>query len=788
MRALLVDIDYVTKAGKPLIRLVMKGKKFFRLYDRFEPYFYLEGADAKSEEKVRGIEAKAKGIVAKVARVEKVKVFFGGKERELLKIFCEHPAHVPLVREEAKKFGKIYEHDIPFARRYLIDKGLAPFTEIVFSMEGRFLKEINKVKDVPFQLRTLAFDIETYNPAGVPREAKDPVIMISYAGKGEGVLTYKKVSKEFAEVLKGEKEIIEKFCDVVRQADTEILVGYNSSAFDLPYLGARAKAVGGKLVLGRDGSSFKLRRAGLFQSAKIVGRIHVDLYPLVRFLARIGALKLHRYTLADAYKEVVGKEKHGLKRLDIWRIWDGGEIGELAEYSLRDAEAALEMAEKLLPMEFEMCKLVRATLFDVYNASSGQLVEFMLMNASQARNEIIPNKPPEAEAAKRQSEQIKGAYVKLPQAGLYENIAVFDFRSLYPSIIISHNVDPSTLNCSCCSEKEAHLSPFGSRFCAKRRGVISEALEEILRKRMEIKKKLKEASGNEVRVLDARQQALKIVANSFYGYLAYARSRWYSKECGESVTAWGRHYIQEAIAKAEKAGFRVLYCDTDSVFLLLGEKKKEDALAFMKKINGELPEKMELELEGFYRRGVFVSKKSEAIGAKKKYALIGEDGKIKIRGFELVRRDWAKIAKDTQMKVLEAILVHGSKEKAAEIVKETVKNVRSGAVPKEELVIYTQLRKGIGNYDVISPEVAAAKKAIARGMPMEEGALVGYIITRKGKSISEKADVAEFAEDYDADYYISHQIIPAVMKIMKELGFSEEDLKAVGKQKNLAGW
>ena len=90
--------------------------------------------------------------------------------------------------------------------------------------------------------------------------------------------------------------------------------------------------------------------------------------------------------------------------------------------------------------------------------------------------------------------------------------------------------------------------------------------------------------------------------------------RWYSRECGESVTAWGRHFIQDTIEKAEKAGFEVLYGDTDSIFLLRGKKSKEDALAFMKKINGELPGDMELELEGFYPRGVFVTKKVGADG------------------------------------------------------------------------------------------------------------------------------------------------------------------------------
>jgi DNA polymerase I len=175
-------------------------------------------------------------------------------------------------------------------------------------------------------------------------------------------------------------------------------------------------------------------------------------------------------------------------------------------------------------------------------------------------------------------------------------------------------------------------------------------------------------------------------------------------------------------------------------------------------------------------------------GAKKKYALLGEDGRIKIRGFELVRRDWSKIAKDTQMAVLEAILKEGSKEKAIAIVKGRIEELASGKAKMEELVIYTRLRKGVGGYEVINPGVAAVKKARAKGVKVEERGLVGYIITRRGKSVSEKAQLAELAKDYDPGYYIDKQVLPSVMKILGELGYGEDDLKMMGKQAKLGDW
>jgi DNA polymerase I len=225
--------------------------------------------------------------------------------------------------------------------------------------------------------------------------------------------------------------------------------------------------------------------------------------------------------------------------------------------------------------------------------------------------------------------------------------------------------------------------------------------------------------------------------------------------------------------------------------MLLGDKSKEEATGFVADFNKKLPGSMELELEDFYRRGIFVGKKTEKgtiTGAKKKYALITESGYIKIRGFELVRRDWSKVARDTQRRVLETILKEGSPEKAIQIVKDIIKELREGRVPLTDLAISTQLRKGIDSYDSKSPELAAAKDAVESGIKTKEEvehAVISYVITKHGDSISDKAKLIERAADYDPDYYINNQVVPATMKILRELNYSEDEIKGLGKQKKL---
>ena len=373
--------------------------------------------------------------------------------------------------------------------------------------------------------------------------------------------------------------------------------------------------------------------------------------------------------------------------------------------------------------------------------------------------------------------------MKTPVAGIYDKMAVLDFRGLYPSIIIAHNIDPSTIFKG---TGEYYESPTGIKFAKEPVGIIPKVLKLLISERESVKKAYKKEPDN--KSLAARSQALKILANSFYGYLGYARSRWYSRECGSSVTAYARDYIKSTIESAEKAGFEVLYGDTDSIFLLMKDKPKEEVMAFVKQLNSSLPSSMELEFEDFYTRGVFVGKKgSTEAGAKKKYALLSESGRIKIRGFEFVRRDWSPIARDTQKRVLDSILKEGSKENAIAIVKDTIQRLRSETVPLKELVIYTQLRKGISSYDAKSPELAAAVHAIKQGKEREEveGSMIGYIITKHGSSISEKSQLEEYAKDYDVDYYVNHQVIPATLKILKELGIGEEELTGNGTQKRL---
>ncbi len=801
LRGILVDVDYVTSGNRSVIRLVLKsnGVAYTLLDYSFRPYFFIvPKSESVTAEQMAGVQLQDSEGAVRAYAVEAVELSLKGSLTKAFKVTVESTREVPRLSELLSEFGERYEYDILFWKRYVIDKRISPLYGVAArAHEGEGELQIDSIgpSDGPVSeiLSHLCFDIETYNPLTAPRPDTDPVIMISYTdGKDSAVLTTKNIKRKFVRVLDDEKAMINSFTEHIRKNDYDVISGYNSSNFDIPYLLKRAGATKADFRIGRNDGLPKQEHHGMLEMVKIPGRSNVDVYNVAKFVSIVGAsekvLKASRFTLKEVYAAITGDTKRMVERQNIWQIWDGSdaEREELADYSLADSLALEELYKFFVPLEVEISKIVGTTLSEACISTTGQLVEHLLMRNAFENNEFTPNKPTEREITWRNSNPIEGAYVKTPEAGIYKDIVVFDFRGLYPSIIIAYNIDPSTLVRGA-QEGDFHVSPTKARFRKGPIGIVPKVLKIMINERSEIKKAFKKDPDN--KVLAARSTALKIIANSFYGYLGYARSRWYSRESAESVTAFGREHITNTIESAEKHGFKVLYADTDSCMVQMNGKTKKEALAFQADVNRSLPSPMELELEDFYTSGVFVGKRgADSKGAKKKYALLSESGRIKIRGFELVRRDWSAISRNTQRAVLETILKEGSKEKAMAIVKEVVKNLREGTVPIKDLSIQTQLRKKIDSYDAKSPELAAVKKAIERKQKIKEdmeGATVNYVITRHGNTISEKSELEEFAKDYDPEYYINHQVIPSTLKILKELGVSEEELKGLGSQKKL---
>jgi len=409
----------------------------------------------------------------------------------------------------------------------------------------------------------------------------------------------------------------------------------------------------------------------------------------------------------------------------------------------------------------------------------GQLVEWYLSRKADQEGEIIPNQPKLDEIQRRREETYLGGFVKEPIPGIHEDIAVLDFRSLYPSVIATYNISPETLNCPCCKDKANLVPGLPYWFCSQREGFVPRVVKGLMEMRKRLKERMRRAAGGERRLLESRQYALKIIANATYGYFGFPASRWYCRECAESSAAYGRFWIRRAIDEAERRGFAVVYGDTDSLFLTSRGPIKEHVPPFLSSINEEFPGYLELDLQGFYKRGIFVPKEGFSGTAKKKYALLDEGGNLLVRGLETVRRDWCNLAKDTQRKVLQLTLGERDVEGAIAYVRNVVKRLRRGEIPLRDLIIYEELTKPLSAYKQIGPHVVAARKLKERGVEIAEGTVVTFVITSGHGSISERAEPVEYvsSEDrIDSTYYIEHQLLPPVLRILKVVGIEEKDI------------
>jgi|GEM_PF-137465 len=575
LKGILLDVTYEDINEESIIKLFLTNEKErFWVYDfDFHPYFYVSCEKNSIEKKKDFLEKFVFGEEEKfrVLKVEETKLSV--EKNPVLKVFFKKVSELVIARNHTREMGfEKYEYDIPYGKRYLIDKNLAPCGWIEIECEEQEGKQVIK-KITPlegeFDCEFKAFDLETW--VGKKFEiGAEPIVFTSFVSnkkkKGKGntrVISYNTAQIKGLELLEDEKELISEIQKELN--DCDCIVTYNGDNFDFAYTKIRAKK--NNLEFKINENEVKIARSGLDNAAKISGIQHIDAYQIMQFLQRTGSVNTVKLDIETVSEKVFGIKKEKVYPLEINEAYsskDEEKVERVVDYNLKDSQTALRIVEEFLPLFVEVSKLTSQTLYDTTRETTSQMVEDLLLKEGHERGIIAPNKPREDAVKQRTTNPIKGAFVKEPIAGLHENIAVLDFASLYPSIIISHNISPETLNCEHAECKEKNSNSDGTHFCLKEKGMFPEILGKMLKKRLEFKREYKEKKkkGIEDKSLFAKQWALKIILNSVYGYLAYPRARYYSRECASATTALAREYIQETIKKAEHEGFEVLYGDS----------------------------------------------------------------------------------------------------------------------------------------------------------------------------------------------------------------------------------
>ncbi len=772
-----LDNTYEVVGAEPHIiiwGITRDGKRILLRDKRFRPYFYAileEGTDV--ERIIREIKSLSdlRSPIIDISLTEK-KYF--GKPVRTLRITTMIPESVRRYREKIRKIKGIrdvVEADIRFSMRYIIDHDLRPCgwhkAEVRkipkkpgyrVDEEYEIVGNIEPLNDTtpPKDLRYVAFDIEVYTKSGTPKPEKDPVIIIGVKDTDNGF-------KQFLADDKDDRWAINGFIDYIKTYDPDIIVGYNSNGFDWPYLIERTKKIGLRLDVSR--RIGVVPRTSTYGHISVPGRLNVDLYDYAEEIPEVKIKSLEN--IADYLGVMKKSERTLIDYLDMPKYWDDPKLRPLLlRYNKEDVEATFGLMEKFVPFGMQLANLTGLPLDQVGTASVGFRLEWYLIREAYRYNELVPNR------IERPYESYRGAVVLKPVKGIHENIAVLDFSSMYPSIMIKYNVGPDTIvRDEVCDPEKHYVAPeVGHCFRKEPEGFFRKVLSTLLKLRKSIKEEMKKypPDSYEYRLLNERQKAVKILANATYGYMGWIGARWYCRECAEAVTAWGRQTIRYAIKIAESLGLKVIYGDTDSLFVTYDKEKIEELI---RRIREELG--LDIKIDKIYKCIFFTE-------AKKRYAGLLTDGRIDIVGFEAVRGDWAEIAKEVQEKITEILLKERSTEKAIEYVRKIIVDLKQGKVPLNKLVIWKTLSKKLEEYSVDAPHVVAARKLMRLGLKLSIGDKVGYIVVKGSGKISSRAEPYVLVKDtkvVDTGYYIDHQIIPAAMRILGYFGVSETQLK-----------
>jgi DNA polymerase-2 len=704
-RGFVVHPTYRVRGGVPVVQLYGRletGEAFLVEDDRFRPYFFApRGSEAAlaSEPDVRVGPTELRDLAG----------------RALVRVETKVPAHVPRLRERLAAAGSgALEADVRFPYRYLIDHGIRATLGIhsrgAVGEDGlvRFTNPELASEPADVSLRTLSLDLETTPDVGL-------VLSAALAGCGvEEVHVLAKRPVAGAISHPEEAALLQAVLARVRALDPDLLLGWNVVDFDLRVLIARCEAHALPCQLGRSAEAPRLLTdPGPMRQARaeVPGRIVLDGIGLVR-----DALRLPDYRLDTVSRHVLGRGKlidpdAPDAAREILRMWRE-DAEALVAYNLEDARLVPELLAKegLLDLALERSLLTGMQL-DRVGASIASF-DLVYLPELRRRGYVAPSADPE-----RKQELLQGGTLLEPRPGLHRDVAVFDFKSLYPSLIRTFSLDPLA---HARAGDDAVVAPNGARF-SRTEAILPEVLERFRARREEAK-----ARGER-----HADQAIKIMMNAMYGVLGAASCRFFEPAIANAITGFGQQILHWTRDAFEAAGVSVLYGDTDSVFVQLAAGTDPEALRaaveqrIAERIRAQygVTSRLELELEGVFEQLLLPRVRGGGKGSKKRYAGWREE-RLVVVGLEAVRRDWPDVAQHLQTGMLERLFTGRD---PAPFVREVVAELRAGA-RDAELVYVKRVRKvALDSYETEAPHVVAARKA-----GRVPGGVIRYVITRMG--------------------------------------------------------
>ncbi len=734
------------------------------------------------------------------------------------KVYVQQPFMVPRLRDSLKSTWTILSGDIPFVNRFFLDGDLSMHVSVdgeVHETEHPVdicldltMNDVSECEPFPAPFKILSFDLET-------SIAHDTILCAAAVIEDMG--TGKRTHHTFAD---DEKTILKQITELVRSSDPDIITGYNIDNFDMGRIVDRAnliarsnKAMKAELMgWGRVSSKEEGRRRdtliptrGTARAWNVAGRCVMDAWWQAR-----QALRPQRETLKFVSR-LLFPDNEDMQKIDVdaskmdeeWK----NRPQEVLEYCLRDAELPLDIMHKIQAFRRKeaVAAVAKVSLDTSANGTTSQLIDSLVIRLADRSSIGVPL----TGSADRKEGQIEGGYVHDVQAGLHRWVAILDFKSMYPSIMIGKNIcyttridDGSTDQPS--EKEEIHVAPTGAKFRNKsgRRGMVPYLLEDLMSQRDVHKAGMRDAKDESQRSYhDQMQYAVKILMNSFYGVFASGFYRFTHRQLGESITAWARKNIKTIIQKLGDEGHHVVYSDTDSIFVKTPvadvENPKEEMITFGHKTAERFSE-ASAELEFETGMSVFFSH-----GAKKRYVgqVVWPKESMMVKGYETQRTDSFRYLTDGMKEIFKHVLEDDS-EAAINLAIDTIAAAKNGEVPVRELIMSKSCKgrwdkkadrgKGAWDFskDYANPDsmiqVRAARALIAKGLPFTPGMKIAYIVTN---AKNRPMEIQPWLEEspvtvYDGQFY-ADRLATAFGRVTEAFNWTAKDLLSGNRQTSL---
>ena len=617
-------------------------------------------------------------------------------------------------------------------------------------------------------LRTVSIDIET--------SWREQVLLSIAVSDGDTGLVFMKgngpkVDDCDIRYCEDERGLIEAFFGWIQRYDPDVLIGWNVVGFDLWFLEQRCAALSITFTLGRRQEPVVWRESltGERRFAVVPGRVVLD---------GIELLRTATYSFESFSLDVVGNELLGRGKL----IEDADERADeilslyandrpaLARYNLGDCRLVEDIFEKTELMQFAIERSQLTGLAMDRMGGSVAAFDYLYLPRLHRAGFVAPLLTKDGGAS-------PGGYVLDSAPGLYDNVLVLDFKSLYPSIIRTFHVDPYALVMG--RDEPDAIPGFKGALFSRSHHLLPEIISSLWEARDQAK-----SDGR-----SAMSSAIKIIMNSFYGVLGTTACRFYAEQLASSITMRGHEILLRTRELIEEQGYRVIYGDTDSVFVLLGQLGEGDTAddigeSIASDLNGEwtrhladefgLPCYLEVEYETHFGRFLMPTVRGSDVGSKKRYAGLkyeqGRPSGMVFKGLEAVRSDWCALARAFQQELYRRVF---DNQPVTEYVKQITEAVLSGE-RDDQLVLRKRLRRKLSEYQKnVPPHVRAARIAddIRRQAGMaaryDRGGWIEYVMTVNGPE-----PIPYVKSKMDYAFYIERQLWPVADAILAMQGTS----------------